>query len=238
MRTLPPLLVRKKIYALVVLIVLFVLILYIVLLFVGFTGERLFTFLISGLAVFLALLSLSVSAANAVVTTERARRIETLKAWSQWCDSTKDARLHLVRKFTRRHLSHNEIVLLNTPAERTQENIEKSIFESLSDLDDTKRKLANTLGGLERLGVGVEEGIYDVETLRGVGGTVIMMQYEKYKAYIESIQTHQDHEIKQRTCYRAFVQMAKEIEKQQTDLDRQIRSTDPEKIAARRRGVG
>ncbi|WP_367405057.1 DUF4760 domain-containing protein [Kocuria marina] len=213
----------------------FVILLFLSLPHIGVANEQRPAVLFQGTAVFVAVFSIFITAISSIITISRAKRLQTLTAWSNWFDTTKDDRLRIIRHFSGQQPTFMEVELLTTPAKRTPENLAVSSFGDKNELEDIKRKIMEVLSGLERIAVGVEEGIYDVDTLRRIGGSSIIRYHDRFDDYIQYLQTHPDKNIRQERAYKSFAQMAAEIKEQNDKIIRKERAKRADREALRRR---
>lgn len=161
-------------------------------------------------AVLVGLLSLVVTAVSLTANWRRQRREATLRAWSEWSDKTIGARQRITRT----------VGMKAMPAELAQALVDDVSYSS-GDVDltseESRRKLLKdmvvVLNGLERLAVGVEAGVFDLVTLRRVGGTIILRHWDRAETYIDARRTAHAETKRQAKVYLRLQQMALDLQR-------------------------
>jgi len=157
----------------------------------GFSGEALVSAAPVAGAV-IALISLVATATSLIGNWSRQRREATIKAWNEWSDHNRESRRTITDCFGK-------------PAMSVEQGTSLVEDEILSDeLVRGRRALVDTLNGLERLAVGVEMGVYDLPTLKRLGGTIIVRQYQRAEAYITARRNASDPLGRQATVYESL----------------------------------
>jgi hypothetical protein len=140
-------------------------------------------------AALIALASLLVAAINVATAASRGRKQATVDVWTKWSDSTVEARKALTRLLGQQALT----------AAQAQGFVERQGVVPGANgqplTSEQRAEAANAmievLNGLERVSVGVEMGVYDLATLRALGGTIVVREYTRFSAYIVARQTAQ-----------------------------------------------
>ena len=171
-------------------------------------------------AALIALVGLTSSAIGVAFNVSRQRREATMKAYSEWSDST-----WLIRKKLQQMLGDGVLSeaaaaeLVGAPgAARTMPKKDRS---------ELVNEIGSVLNGLERLAVGVELGVYDIVTLRRLAGTIVVRYWERFETYIKARRLSAVPTQRQKVAYLAFenvvgelrVLMAKE-DKRALDVER------------------
>lgn len=159
-------------------------------------------------AALIALMSLLATGFASWSNWRRQRRLDTIKAWNEWSDTSREARHRLTTVFGMQSI---------TP------EIGRALAEDISTGTDgtalsdpqVRRKAVNdlvvVLNGLERLSSGVRLGVYDLEMLRVLGGTIIVRQYERGTAYIEARRTACIEGRRQATAFKELERVANDL---------------------------
>ncbi len=156
-----------------------------------------------------ALLSFIATSISLASNWRRQKRAATLAAWTEWSDSTTPARRRLTRAL--------DVYALSDEVGRALAE-ESPFYGGTIDLRDdavrgrVTKDLVRVLNGLERLAVGVEMGIYDLDTLRRVGGTIIARQWERGKSYATARRTLADEKRRQERAYLALEGLSTRLE--------------------------
>ncbi|TFV67803.1 UNVERIFIED_ORG: hypothetical protein E4P37_01545 [Bacillus sp. AZ43] len=130
-----------------------------------------------------ALLSLVVAAASALGNWQRQKREATIKAWTDWSDSTRELRAQVtavlgegaITKDQARGLVDQERPLLDKDGRKLRAAARREI----------RITVASLLNGLERLAAGANLGVFDGRTLKALGGTIIVRHCERFEEYIK-----------------------------------------------------
>ncbi len=169
----------------------------------------------------IALMSLVVTATGLTANWQRQRREATLKAWSEWSDKNRPARRALTKLIGEEVLTAAEGRAL----------VEKSTLPAGRIRDDQTRQsvhkeLVQILGGLERLAVGIEQGIFARDTIRAIGGTVVVRQWDRAYEYVMARRTASDALERQKRAYIALEDLCnllkrEKLQDERRDLDRE-----------------
>jgi len=174
-------------------------------------------------AALIALVSLTSSAIGAAANASRQRREATLKAYSEWSDTTWDTRKKLQMRLGNGVLDEGlaaEIV----GAPRAGRTLPK--HERISVASD----IATVLNGLERLAVGVELGVYDLVTLRRLAGTIVVRHWQRYESYVMARRKLATATDRQKVVFLSLENVAAELEALHAKEDK--RALDEERLIA------
>lgn len=157
-------------------------------------------------AVLVALFSLIVTATGITANWTRGKRQSTIEAWVIWSQGSLPERKVITKYFGTQALSD----------EQGQALVELKELPEIAnqDRDRVAECIRNVLNGLERIAVGVEFGVYDLPTLRALGGTTIVRTFERSEAYIKYRRAASDETVRH---VKAFVSVE--------DLVRRLEST-------------
>lgn len=82
------------------------------------------------------------------------------------------------------------------------------------------RSILQVLNGLERLAVGIERNIYDAQTVRELGATIVVKQHAQLENYIYFKQTAADKDKRQQKAYVALCRLASDFARHDIDQER------------------
>lgn len=138
-------------------------------------------------AIIVAVLSVGVAAGSALNASRRQRRSDTMEAYSAWSDrSAENFEILRAHNCIQQQVLEEALVhCLLRPTDFTYEQRQ----ELLNCTDENKIRhirstLAKTLNGLERIAVGVSDGVYDETTLKRIAGSAIIKTATQYRRYI------------------------------------------------------
>ena len=175
------------------------------------------------LAALVAVVSLTSSAINSAANHRRQLREATLKAYSDWSDSTLDQRVSLRESLGEKALSQSIAAELAGDPNASQ--------ELTDEVRTTVRKeIVEVLNGLERVAVGVELGVYDLVTLRSLAGTIIVRYWERFEPYVSAKRGLSNPALRQKAIYLALESLAADL--QVLDDAEDEHPLDNERIAA------
>lgn len=146
-------------------------------------------------------LSLSASTFTSYVNWSRAKRESTLKAWSDWVDSTRDFRINLSKIIGANYgltKKQAEAICDGKPFTISGQKISQE--ESIT----LRRNIRFILGRLERLAVGIEMEIYDLDVIIELGGTLVTRIYGRLRPYITYLHDHPNVSQKNERAYIAL----------------------------------
>ncbi len=163
---------------------------------------------VGGVAALIALGSLVSSAWSASITWTRNRKKDTLEAWQEWSDASKKNRAALTKVFGQ-NAGLND---LQAAAICDGEPI--PMVGGFLDRDvtlDLRRRIIRVLGGLERIAVGIEQHVYDLDLIMELGGTIVIGTYTRYLPYVRYVQNHPDLDKRKTTVYISLGALVAEI---------------------------
>ncbi len=163
-----------------------------------------------------ALGSLLVTAVSAAALHRRQRRQATIEAWIAWSDSTADGRRcvsdYLPARIT---LDHARGLVGDGPLVDKNDNVVS---------EDQRQKLLESLvtllNGLERIANGTRVGVYDADTLRRLGGTIIVTTYLRFESYVEYRRTTANRDHRQTRAFLALEKQVAELKRHELDRER------------------
>ncbi|MBD2765516.1 DUF4760 domain-containing protein [Kocuria sp. cx-455] len=182
-------------------------------------------FAITALACCIALSSLALAAVSLLMSSRRLRRQETIRAYQEWSRET----LGDVRTITNHlgkdeDLSYGTVSIILDTNKRSDENLKSLKCGSTCEIDKIARSIRNTLNGLEILSVGVNEGIYDRDTLRHLAGSKLIGLHKYFGKYIHAVQKGIHSGVDNSRAYESFQWMAEDLEYQNALEKRQERT--------------
>lgn len=161
------------------------------------------------LAALIALSSLLATSYASWSNWTRQRRLDTVTAWNTWSDSTRDARFRTTQALGMQSIPKDvgQALANDSPIEWEGRNLNEK---------DVRRAIVNDLvvilNGLERLSCGVRLGVYDLEMLRMLGGTIILREYQRGSSYITGRREAHNAERQQLTAFRELELVAQDLE--------------------------
>lgn len=157
----------------------------------------------------------------AAVTTwggwRRNKRQATIEAWNAWSDACYSDRVLLSKELGPKTISS---------AQATSLTMVGAVLEgrngplTLEAKQEVGHSISRVLNGLERLAVGVENGIYDVKPLREIGGTIIVRTFERFEPYIIARRESSDIEARQSRVFKSLGRLVGDIRRKDMDADR------------------
>ncbi|MGB3762428.1 MAG: DUF4760 domain-containing protein [Ornithinimicrobium sp.] len=173
-------------------------------------------------AALIALLSLVATSVSLSFNWRRQRRESTLAVWIEWSDKNNAARRTATRLLSMQALTAivGRAIADNAP-----------VVEGDIDLTDPAirgeagRAVVSILNGLERIAVGVNLGVFDASTLRELGGTIIVREFERNRAYIDARRTATNELRRQANAFTALESLvndfnSRRLREERKDLDR------------------
>lgn len=133
--------------------------------------------------------SLTVAAISLLTSSRRQRRLETLKAYAEWSDKTRENFIYLSSRIDlNTGLSDSQVRVILEPDRASKEDLLLICCETPGQAEMVGRSIRSILNALERLSLGVHEGVYDKSTLNYMAGTSMTRRYERFKRYIVAVQ--------------------------------------------------
>lgn len=169
-------------------------------------------------AALVALASLIVTALSLLGTWRRQRRESTIKAWVEW---------------SRANIEHRELVTKVFGVNNMSDDQGRALVEDLpipgvdaqysGQAPQVRQALVRMLNGLEQIAVGARQGVYDTETLRLLGGTIIARTHNRARPYIKWRRQTDREPLRQAKAYEALESMCDSLERRRLiDSTREI----------------
>jgi hypothetical protein len=157
----------------------------------------------------------------AAVTTwggwRRSKRQATIEAWSAWSDACYSDRVLLSKALGPKTIESLQATSLTTIG---TELVGRNGPMTAEEKQEVGHAISRVLNGLERLAVGVENGIYDVKPLRQIGGTIIVRTFERLEPYIIARRESADMEARQRRVFKSLGNLVDDIRRKDMDAER------------------
>lgn len=130
----------------------------------------------------------------------RSKRQATIEAWAKWSEATSKDRILVTKHLGAEAISQDQGKALAHKGTLVGINGEVSS----EDRNALANAVVRILNGLERLSVGVEQGVYDGTTVEELGATTIIRQYERFEEYIHARRNEGKQKLRQS---RVFVEL-------------------------------
>ncbi|MDQ1746925.1 MAG: hypothetical protein QOD07_1188 [Frankiaceae bacterium] len=183
-------------------------------------------------AVVVGLLSLVVTAATFAASWRRGKKQATIRAWIEWSDSTVETRRLISNLLGPGNLTEAQSRALATAGARVKGK--SGQFLSAANKEKAIVAIATMLNGLERIAVGVETGVYDLGTVRKLGGTICVRSVQRCYWYIRARREFVDEPHRQKTVFLSLELLASQLERKSI-LDRKT-EIDKTRIQVLRQG--
>jgi hypothetical protein len=167
-----------------------------------------------------AVTSLVSTAISTGFATRRQRRQDTIEAWTAWSDGNTEHRKLLFKHLGSNQLSPDQAKgLLDRDHGLIDRNGNTVSPEIRADI---KHAQTAVLNGLERLAAGVNFGVYDELTIRELGGSIIVSQYDRAMPYIDLRRSTERVDLRQKRVFTALEGLVNSLKKTAIDdeLDR------------------
>lgn len=139
------------------------------------------TLSVSALALVVSVTSVVVGVVIAVSDRRAKRREATLRAWLEWRDESMGSRRLLARCFA------DNITAAQAEALRRKLPNEGLPDPASKDRAELARAFPESLNGLERIGVGVQLGLFDADALATMGQLIILRHHERCLEYVKYV---------------------------------------------------
>jgi hypothetical protein len=163
---------------------------------------------VGGVAAIIALGSLVSSAWSASLTWTRNRKKDTLEAWEEWSDDSKKDRAAFTKVFGQ-NVGLNELQAAAI-CDGEPVPMDNGVLDRAVSID-LRRRIIGVLGGLERIAVGIEQHVFDLDLIMELGGTIVIGTYTRYLPYVQYVQNHPDLDKRKTQVYTSLGALVAEI---------------------------
>lgn len=185
-----------------------------------------------GIAVIIALSSLVITTVGLLGNWNRQKRQATLEAWISWSDKSVPLRQAVTKHVGEKTWSSSQGLAL-----ASKKKIPKcAALPGSEDYAELGNAVVGILNGLERLAVGVSLGLYDIQMLRSLGGTVIVRNYERFESYIEGRQSKQVGDHQQSRAYTTLPLLVAELQRRSNRAEGKKLDVDVSRLRRLREG--
>lgn len=181
-------------------------------------------------AVTIALLSVVVTSIGLASNWRRQQRAATLKAWSEWSDKSQPHRRTLSDFYGTHALTREQGTALVLAAEPRPAD---ELTEEIKELRRVLKALVLVSNGLERIAVGVELKVFDLRTLRAVGGTIVVRHFQRTEGYVKARREAANLDVRQEKAYLSLEAISDLLDQQQ--IREKDRAIDKKRLARLRR---
>ncbi|WP_434922538.1 DUF4760 domain-containing protein [Glutamicibacter sp. PAEs-4] len=169
-------------------------------------------------SLFIAAISLFIASFTTWLGWRRKKRQDTLEAWSRWSDATLETRSLISEKLGIEEITKEQATALTTHTALVPGR-SPDVPLTRDEKNEILTAIAKTLNGLERLALGHQRGIYDLETFREVGGTIILRQFERLKPYVVAKRTMTNRSYRQASAYTSLESFCTKISARKATID-------------------
>lgn len=175
--------------------------------------------IIAGIAGVIALGSFSTTAFSTYATWVRNRKKDTLEAWQKWAKGSSADRREISAIFGQNSGPNDE------QAAAIVDGVEMVVEErtlSSADVVELRQTIVRVLNGLERLAVGVEQSLYDLDLLLEIGGTILVGTFQRLEPYVLRVRANPDASRRKITAYAGVVALVSDLESESARRKRQF----------------
>lgn len=115
-------------------------------------------------------------------------RLVTLQAWNDWYAENSGVMRCVGGKFPDGPTKLQSSVM-RKPESCTDDQMKEADFESPEEARRFHDYIVGILGGLEHIALGVQSKVYDLETIRQLGGTLVHSVHDSFNDYIETVRS-------------------------------------------------
>ncbi|HWH25243.1 MAG TPA: DUF4760 domain-containing protein [Pseudolysinimonas sp.] len=199
----------RRIISIVVVVVFACLVAAIVIIGIQVRGTTPLIPITAGIAGVIALASFAVTAGSAYATWVRNRKKDTLEAWQKWIDGSRDDRRVITDVFGQNSGVNDEQAIALTTGQPMVVNDRTMTSNEVREL---RRTIVRVLSGLERLAVGIEHSLYDLDLIMEIGGTILVATFDRMKPYVLRVQNDPDEDRRKTRAYVGVAALVSDLE--------------------------